>query len=205
MGSLKEHCEHTKKRLEVTGEDIHKWIDAPVYTEGMNHRNYRHGGTGGFNQKEDMRTAIAQFKDKYPEDLICRIWVDHMMLDFGLKESDIIETSKQVPKITGEGNDAIYDCDYHEEPDPKGEQVYIPDANPKMWGFTGNLLLDGELPQFRDKIAQLRKEWKILIQYQTDESDDMYASFGYKVLMRITFDDGIDIRIILGTNESVQS
>jgi hypothetical protein len=42
MPTRKIHCEFTVREYGVTGEDIHKWMDAPARNLGISHRRLRH-------------------------------------------------------------------------------------------------------------------------------------------------------------------
>jgi len=42
LPNKEEHCKHTLSRYDVTGEDIHEWMDEPSLLLGPDHRDERH-------------------------------------------------------------------------------------------------------------------------------------------------------------------
>lgn len=72
LPNKEEHCKHTLSRYDVTGEDIHEWMDEPSLLLGPDHRDERHDPKQGLPQK---------LIEKYGKELARNIMLDHIFLD----------------------------------------------------------------------------------------------------------------------------
>jgi hypothetical protein len=74
MPNREEHCLHSYERYGIRGDDIHSWIDEPSQILGGSHRNERH-------DVNSLDTAIRMFGNKYGDDAVRQIFLDHLYLD----------------------------------------------------------------------------------------------------------------------------
>ncbi len=87
---VERHAKHTEILFGVRADDIHKWIDQyfdqrrfrqpfwRLVADGWSpyeHRKYLH-------HKEALPQAIEVFKDKYSEDIIEKIFIQHLKDDY---------------------------------------------------------------------------------------------------------------------------
>lgn len=79
-----EHVQHTLKKYDVMGDDIHKWMDEPSRIAGNDHRRFRH---------DPDQEIPSCFIEKYGEDLARNILLDHIYLDT-LNKSEISPITK---------------------------------------------------------------------------------------------------------------
>jgi hypothetical protein len=93
MPNNEEHCLHSLKRYNVSGNDIHAWIDEPSRLYGTSHRKVRHG-------LEDLKIAIKIFGEKYGDDVVRNIYLDHIFLDSKETDNTTSKPEPQSPPIT---------------------------------------------------------------------------------------------------------
>ena len=87
---LSTHIRVTREKLGVEAEDIHKWIDGC-----FDHKRFeefkRTGFFGNFNPyshrihrhcQEAVEECVAEFKDRYSEELIRRVFELHVRTDY---------------------------------------------------------------------------------------------------------------------------
>lgn len=87
---LATHEKNTKKLFGVKGTDIHQWIDGH-FDHQQFQRFIKTGFLGDFNPydhrvhrhcEEAIEECIEEFKDKYPPDLIIKIFESHVKDDY---------------------------------------------------------------------------------------------------------------------------
>lgn len=69
-----EHCQHTLKRYNVRGDDIHSFIDEPSKLAGQGHRIYRH-------DTKTIKLVGEIFGGKYGREVAESIALDHITAD----------------------------------------------------------------------------------------------------------------------------
>ena len=74
MPNHEEHCQHSRKRYGVRGDEIHHWLDEPAKFYGKYHRKYRH-------DSETVEVVGEIFGNKYGRALAENIALDHLALD----------------------------------------------------------------------------------------------------------------------------
>jgi len=80
MPNCAEHTIHCWNLYGVGGADIHQWMDEPSSLLGSHHRKHRH----------DPQMKIPQkFINKYGEELARNIVLDHLYLDYELKDTKL--------------------------------------------------------------------------------------------------------------------
>ncbi len=87
---ISEHSDHTEKVVGVRAEDIHKWIDGFFDAEGFD-MLLRHGQTPKFDPydhrkfrhcREALEEVLQEFKDKYTEAQIKKVFETHIKDDY---------------------------------------------------------------------------------------------------------------------------
>jgi hypothetical protein len=102
MPNHEEHCQHSLKRYGTRGDDIHHWIDEPSQVLGGAHRTERH-------DISSLELAIQMFGEKYGDNIVRNIFLDHLYLDSKTKSKEIPPTppSPNKPNEFDEPSDPI--------------------------------------------------------------------------------------------------
>src|SRR4030067_1301123 len=97
MPNHEEHCLHSLERYGVRGDDIHSWIDEPSQIAGSSHRKYRH-------DLNSLPIAIQMFGEKYGDELVETIFLDHLKADSEEARQPIEKEEGHVPSPSFEDN-----------------------------------------------------------------------------------------------------
>jgi hypothetical protein len=90
MPNHEEHCLHSEERYGIRGDDIHAWMDEPSQIAGGGHRRYRH-------DLDSLPIAIRMFGEKYGNETVKNIFLDHLKLDSEEERQQPTEPESVIP------------------------------------------------------------------------------------------------------------